>query len=184
MPRQPIPERDPVTESVSGSVVQLDGEQALIVNAQTDPAEIIHDGALIVRYGAKFLGKPHLSIVPGLLVMDYGDILTGEEAWSFLLKRSNLHPRAEVVGYRNDGRDDMVFLKVLDLALTPAVLVYADADANTPIANPTALIAPAETDSIPARIVEYLPRYDSVRDWQQALIIEKQQPPTDGEITP
>ena len=66
---------------------------------------------MIVRYGVRFLGKPHLSVVPGLVAIDYGEMLIGEEAWIFLTKRSNLYPRAEVFGYRNDGHDDMITVK-------------------------------------------------------------------------
>jgi len=60
-----------------------------------DGTPTVHSGTFTIRYGLRFLGKPHLSIVPGLVALDYGDMLVGAEAWEFITRRSNLHPRAE-----------------------------------------------------------------------------------------
>lgn len=163
MPK-PIPERAPIAESFSGVVLQAGAAQALAFSPVSNTT-VIASGDFVVRYGVRFLGKPHVSIVPGLLALDYGEMMTGEEAWDFLLKRSNLYPRSEVIGYRNDGKDDMVFIRQLDLALTPEALVYADASATTPIAKPTALIASGDAQISP-RLLEYLPRYDTIAAWQ------------------
>ncbi len=117
-----------------------------------------------MRYGVQYLNKPHLSIVPGLLALDSGAMLTGEAAWRFLLERSNLYPRADVLGYRNDGEDAMVVVKALDLAAPVQVLVYADEGATTPLARVEALIAGEET-KLPPRLLAHLRRYDSVETW-------------------
>jgi hypothetical protein len=162
--KQSIPERVPVSDAWSGLALQIGTVQVLSAFPQPDTT-VIASGSLIIRYGLRFLGKLHQSIVPGLVVMDYGDMLTGEEAWEFLLKHSNLHPRAEVVGYRNDGNDDMVVLKLLDMAVNPEVLVYTDAAATKPIARPTAVIAP-DTNKLPPRLVDYLPHYPTLHDWE------------------
>jgi len=162
-----IPERQPIGDLFTGVILQHGTAQALAFGSQPN-IEPTFNGTFVVRYGIRFLGKPHQSIVPGLVVLDYGDMLTGEEAWNFLLKRSNLHPRAEVVGYRNDGSDDMVFLRALDFAITPEVLIFADEQSNKPIAYPTALIAEIDTD-LPTRLLEYLPHYPTFADWQAEL---------------
>lgn len=162
MPGKPIPERAPIQDTFAGSVITLDGRQALA--AEPVPgAQVRMSGTLTIQYGIRFLGKLHLSIVPGIVVLDYGDMITGEEAWDFLLKRSNLHPRAEVIGYRNDGKDDMVFIKHLDLSVPPEVLVYAGD--TRPAAQPIALIA-QQTGDVPPRLLEYLPHYSTLADWQ------------------
>jgi hypothetical protein len=158
-----IPERQPIGDVFSGVVLQIGERQALALAAQAG-AQVVASGNLIVRYAVRYLGKPHLSIVPGLVALDYGDMLTGEDAWSFLLKRSVLHPRADVLGYRNDGVDEMVVVKQLDLAEPVDVYVYPDATATVPSAHPTALIAPADAEVAP-RLLEYLPRYATVEDW-------------------
>jgi hypothetical protein len=163
MPRA-IPERQPIGDLFRGVVLQVGTAQALALAAQPG-ADVLSEGEFIVRYGIRFLGKSHLSIVPGLVVLDYGDILTGDEAWDFLLKRSNLYPRSEVVGYRNDGADDMVLIRNLDLAQPVQTLVYNGAASTTPIARPTALIAP-DTSSLPPRLVDYLPVFPSVANWR------------------
>lgn len=160
----PLPERVPVGDPFTGLVIAAHGAQFL---AQQPPAgaQVIHSGAMVARYGVRYLGKPHLSVVPALIAVDYGDILNGEAAWEFLLHRSNLYPRAEVFGYRNDGRDEMIVVKLLDLALPVEVLVYADDNATTPLARPVAIIA-ASVDGIAPRLLEYLPRYASLQEWE------------------
>lgn len=154
-----IPAREPIGDLISGVLLQDGDRQAL---APQTGAEVF-----VLRYAVQYLGKPHLAIVPGLIALDYGEMLIGEAAWEFLLKRSNLHPRADVVGYRNDGKDEMVTVKVLDLAQPISVLVYADADATQPVAQLSAIIAHDDA-GIPARALEYLPRYNTLTDWQAA----------------
>jgi hypothetical protein len=156
-----IPQREPIGDPFTGAVLEMNGKHLLALEADENA---IHAGAMIVRYGIRFLGKPHLSIVPGLLALDYGEMLTGEAMWTFLLKKSNLYPRADVVGYRNDGTDDMIQVKWLDLALPVEPLVYLDAAATRPAARPVALIAPPDAP-LPPRLSEYLPRYDSTAAW-------------------
>lgn len=161
---QAIPERAPVEDRFDGVLFRAGSVEGLATQPQPDTS-VLAQGSFIVRYGVRFLGKSFLSIVPGLVVLDYGDMLTGEDAWDFLQNRSNLYPRAEVAGYRNDGTDDLVFVRQLDLAVPPQVLVYADATATTPLASPTALIAAADAD-IPPRLAQYLPRYPNLNQWK------------------
>jgi hypothetical protein len=159
-----IPERQPIGDLFNGVVAQI-GAQQILACEPIPGAETVASGALIVRYGIRFLGKLHLSIVPGLVVMDYGDFLTGDDAWTFLLKGSHRYPRSEVVGYRSDGVDDMQFIRALDLAAPIQALVYEDAESILPIARPAALIAP-DTTGIAPRILEFLPHYSALADWQ------------------
>ncbi|MCS7070550.1 MAG: hypothetical protein NZM00_03535 [Anaerolinea sp.] len=162
-----IPPRAPIGDPFTGCLVSAGEHHALALTA--DPAvTVTAEGAFVVRYGICFLGKPHLSIVPGLIALDYGEFLTGEDAWDFLLKRSNLYPRGEVFGYRADGRDDMMYIKNLDLALPVHVLVYAGDAATRPLARAAALIAPAEA-AIAARLRSYLPQYETAAAWLEAL---------------
>lgn len=166
MARQQIPERNPIGDDFTGRLIQVDDSYLLVTESiEIEDATLIHNGALTVRYGVRFLGKPHLSIVPAILALDYGDMLTGEEAWDFLLNKSNLYPRSEVVGHRNDGTDDMIQIKWLDLMDDLEILVYADNQATTPLASVTALIAP-DSHEIPSRLNDYLPRYTSITNWK------------------
>lgn len=166
MPK-PLLERIPIGDSFVGAVITVQGSHML---AQQPPAgaQVIHSGKLTVRYGVRYLGKPHLSVVPALVAIDYGDLLNGEAAWEFLLHRSNLYPRAEVFGYRNDGRDEMIVVKQLDLALPVEVLVYADDKAITPIASPGAIIA-ASQEGLAPRLLEHLTCYASLAEWEASL---------------
>lgn len=160
-----IPERQPITDSFSGTVLRA-GENHVLAAEPHPPAEVAASGNLVIRYAIPYLGKPHLAIVPGLIALDYGDMLTGEEAWDWLLNHSNLHPRADVVGYRSDGVDDMIVVKLLDLAQPVQVLVYQDSSQTKPLARVEALIA-RQVEAIPPRLLNYLPRYDSLEDWQR-----------------
>lgn len=164
MPGKAIPERAPVSDPFTGALVRADGASALASSAMTG-VEVVASGAFVIRYGVRFLGKPEQYIVPGLVVLDYGDMLTGEEAWGFLWHRSNLHPRSEVVGLREDGREDVVFFRSLDLSIPPRVLVY---EGGALLAQVTALIA-GDTAGLPPRLLEFLPRYSSLEDWLAAL---------------
>lgn len=164
-----IPERSPIGDLFLGSLVAGKGTHALALDAGP-PVEVVASGPLIVRYAVEYLGKPHLAVVPGLIALDYGDMLTGEAAWDFLLRRSNLYPRADVVGYRTDGTEDMVQIKWLDLAQPVQVWVYREEAAVVPLARVTALIASLDVDTteLPPRLLEYLPRFESVADWLAA----------------
>jgi hypothetical protein len=161
-----IPPREPFGEMFSAAIVVSGGVRVLTTLPELpDDAELIAQGTFTVRYGIKYLGKPHLSIVPGLVVLEYGEMLTGVEAWEFLTKRSNLHPRAEVMGYRNDGVDDMMLLRVLDLALPFDVLVYASPDDTIPAYHVHALIDDG-TAELPSYLAQVLPRYGSFAEWK------------------
>lgn len=161
---QNLPDRQPVEDTLSAVLVQL-GEAVLLTQTAPPDVPILAEGDFIIRYAVPLLGKPHLAIVPDLIVMDYGDLLNGQAAWNFLLHRSHLHPRAEVFGFRNDGVDDMLTVKWLDLAQAVQVYAYAHAAAQLPIARLSALIAPPDA-ALPAQVLEYLTRYDSLDQWQ------------------
>jgi hypothetical protein len=164
MPPDPIPERRPVGDTFTGSLLKID-DTYLLATASPTGIDPVASGLFVVRYGVRFLEKPFLSIVPGLLALDYGDMLVGDAAWDFLLNRSNLYPRADVVGYRNDGHDDMIPVKWLDLAMPFEVLIYTPEQDTLPAASVEALIAPRNAD-IPERILNYLPHYSTISDWQ------------------
>lgn len=153
----------PISERVAGVVTEVGG-QALLSSAELPGGAAIARGALIVRYGITFLGKPHLSIVPHLLVADYGELLNGEEAWAFLMKNAHLYPRADVCGCLNDGGDDMVALKQLDFDYPFDVFVYRQNEDNCPLAKLSALVA-ADPAPYPERLRQYLPRFESLNAW-------------------
>jgi hypothetical protein len=166
MPSPVIPSREPIGDSFAGDVLTVDGHY-LLAPSPIEGYEALHQGMFIVRYGVVYLGKPHYSIVPSLLALDYGNFLTGEEAWNFLLNKSNLHPRADVLGYRNDGLDEQVFIKQLDLMWDFDILIYADENATKPLAKVAALITKTRAN-LPARLVEYTPIFPSIEVWQKA----------------
>lgn len=165
MSRGRIPERQPIADSFTG-VILTAGEESALALTPDPAAEGAQSGTFILRYGVQLLGKPHLALIPGLLALDYGEMLTGEAAWDFLLKRSNLHPRADVLGFRNDGSDEMLPVKWLDIAAPIQVFAYTDASSTLPLAQIHAFIASdTEMDAFPERSVTYIPRFASFSAW-------------------
>jgi hypothetical protein len=161
-----IPPRAPIGDSFKGVLQKLD-DTVLLAATPFAGAEILHEGSLILRYGVVYLGKHHLSVVPGLLALDYGEFKTGEDAWEFLLHRSNLFPRADVLGYGNDGADCQVFVKELDMVLPFHILAYANAESHKPLAQIAAIISD-NPESLPPRLAEYAPIYPTIEAWKKA----------------
>lgn len=166
-----IPARQPIADMFSGYLIQFGEMQALCTEEPDEDVQVIQHGQFIIRYAVPFLGKPQLSIVPGLIVLDYGEMLAGEAAWDFLLNRSNLYPRADVIGYRNDGEDDMVVIKWLDVDQPVQVLVYTDSTATKPLTPVNAIIAD-DTENLPGRMLDYLVTYPTISKWQVAIANE------------
>ena len=154
----------PIADRVRAVATRLD-EDALLSISALGEGDLIAQGELILRYGITYLGKPHLSIVPELVVADYGELLNGEDAWDFLMKSGHLYPRADVCGWRNDGADDIVALKLLDFDYPYDVFAYHQVEARRPCAKLTALIAP-DPSAMPERLLDHLPRYASIADWR------------------
>ncbi len=165
MKRKSELQRQPIAERVSGIVTDLDGH-ALLSPVELPAGVVIARGELILRYGITLLGKPHMSIVPNLVVADYGELLNGEEAWDFLMTSAHLYPRADVCGFLNDGSDEMVALKHLDFDYPFDIFVYREVQDDQPLAALSALIADAPP-SYPDRLLRRLPRFDSLSAWRK-----------------
>ena len=157
--------RQPIADRVAGVVTEIE-RHALLSPAALPGGEAIIRGDLIIRYGITFLGKPQLSIVPHLVIADYGELLVGEEAWDFLMTSAHLYPRADVCGFLNDGRDEMVALKQLDFDYPFDVFVYQQLQDELPLARLGALVA-GESAAYPERLLSHLPRFDSLNAWRR-----------------
>lgn len=166
MPMTETPKQKPYGESFTGVILKVNDHTLLAKNPLPD-TEMLHSGTFVLRYGIPYLETPQYSVVPGLVATDQGDILAGEEAWHFLFHRSNLYPRADVIGYRNDGADEMIVVKKLDFMQPVTILVYADSQATTPLAQPAAVIAD-NTEGFPAWLLQYGKIYPTLAEWQAA----------------
>ena len=157
-------QRQAVSDSARGVITRLDSSCLLSADALSS-GEIIARGELEIRYGIPLLGKPHLHIVPDLVVGDRGEMLTGDTAWNFIMERGHLFPRADVCGLGQDGADAMLFMRELDLALPCAVFAYRDLADTQPLARLDLLIA-TDTATFPKRLLDYLRRFDSLDAWR------------------
>ncbi len=157
-------ERQAIADIVHGVVTRLH-HGALLSQDMLGEGEILARGEFTIRYGITLLGKPHLVIVPDLVVADRGEMLTGETAWQFIRERGHLFPRADVLGHRGDGADAAHFLKELDLAHPFAVFAYREAADIVPLARLDALIV-SDASNFPKRMLEHLPCYAQLAAWR------------------
>ena len=164
MPGEEQLRRQPISDKATGVLTRLDG-LALLSSRKLPAGQDIASGDLLVRYGITYMGRPQLSIVPELVIADYGAMLHGESAWQFLMEKSHLYPRADVCGWRSDGQEDMPALKQLDFDRQYQVFVYGHADDRQPLARLSALIA-ADRAKFPPRLSQHLPTFASFDEWR------------------
>ncbi len=164
MPEQFAPHREPIAERVAGVITRF-GDIALLSSRKLPEGEEIAQGDFVARYGITYLGKPQFSIVPDLVVADYGELLHGEAAWRFLMEKGHLYPRADVCGRRNDGQEDMLAVKQLDFDYPYDVFIYGGVADREPLARLSALIA-ADRAKFPERLVKHLPTFPSLENWR------------------
>ena len=164
MTNQLMPERQPISERVSAVVTRVDG-RSLLSSGSLEAGEVLAQGDLILRYGITYLGKPQLSIVPDLVVADYGEMLVGESMWQFLMKSAHLYPRADAFGLGKDGVEEMVVLKQLDFDYPYDVFAYHKESDRQPFTRLSALIVPDKT-KLPQRLLAQLPRFVSLNAWR------------------
>lgn len=164
MTNQLMHEREPISERVSAVVTRVD-DSSLLSCGCLEAGEVLAQGDLSLRYGITYIGKPQLSIVPDLVVADYGEMLVGEAMWQFLMKSAHLYPRADACGRSKDGVEEMVVLKQLDFDYPYDVFVYRMDSDRKPLTRLSALIA-SEKTQFPRRLLAHLPRFDSLNDWR------------------
>lgn len=164
MNKRTLPERQPITDQISAIVTRID-DCALLSGACLESGEVIAHGELTLRYGITFLGKPQVSIVPDLVVADYGELLVGERMWQFLMNKAHLYPRADAFGLNRDGSEEMVALKQLDFDYPYDVFVYLQDGDRKPLARLSALID-SDPTPYPHRLLTQLPRFESGDAWR------------------
>ncbi|MDE2854336.1 MAG: hypothetical protein OXN88_09215 [Chloroflexota bacterium] len=165
MKRKTLVQPQPIAEQVVGVVTEI-GDQTLLSSAELAEGRAIARGDLTLRYGITYLGKPQFSIVPRLVVADYGELLNGEAAWDFLMTKAHLYPRADVCGFRSDGIEDMPALKQLDFEYPYAVFVYRQVQDDLPLARLAALIDDG-FGAVPERLRRHLPQFDNLHAWRR-----------------
>ena len=91
---------------------------------------------------------------------DHGEMLSGETAWAFLMQSSHLFPRSDVLGFRNDGDDEMLALKHLDFDSPYDVFAYRQPSDHHPFVKLTALVT-IDRAQFPERLYRHLRCFDS-----------------------
>src|SRR5258708_3944178 len=138
-----IPDPEFFHDSVEGTVYELPG--GMLIAIGTPPASLAEvppmlSGSLVVRYGLSLLSPPGEIIVPGLFAAEKGGMLVGREAWDYLQNNFQVHPRADVVGVRFDGKPVQVYVRELDFGVPVHVLIYENEQASSPAGEANGLV--------------------------------------------
>ncbi len=155
-----IPPPEYIGETVSGAVYDLPGGMALLIGqppAALADHEPLLGGTVTVRYGIPMSTPPTDVVVPGLFVSEMGAALIGREAWDYMQRRFQMHPRADIIGLRMNGASAQVFLRELDWGAPVRVFVYDSAAARAPTAELKALVTGPEAPPPPELLAQYLP---------------------------
>ncbi len=158
-----IPSPELVGEPIDGAVYALPSGNVLVVGEVPEGLAgrpPLHGGALIIRYALPLLQPPSDAVIPGLFAAEKGGMLVGREAWDYIQRQFQVHPRADVVGLGVNGKQMQVFLREVDLGAPVRVLVYENAEATTPAAEIGALLIGADALPLPDLLARYLPLTD------------------------
>jgi len=140
---------------------RVDGQivgQTLYVGGERLSDIVAVSGGFVIRYAIPALVPPGALIIPGLFVAERGGILRGLEAWEYLHKRFQVHPRADVIGQTPNGQPAQFLVRELDFGVPVRVFAYADPPGNQPLAELKALQATdAAFQSLPDLLKRYLP---------------------------
>jgi len=122
-----LPPPQYILERVNGILWRSeDGTGLTLAPLDAPPdVQIIAQGEIVLRYGIEIL-ETTLAIIPGLFISEKGGVKVGVEAWNWLWTKFQLYARAEVIGFRSDGKPEQLFLRTLDFSSPVRVLAYAD----------------------------------------------------------
>jgi hypothetical protein len=154
-----IPDPEYIYELVDGAVYQLPGGTVLVVSGtpnQLAGDKPILSGEIILRYGIVTLSPPGEVVIPGLFAAEKGGFLVGREAWDYLQRNFQTHPRADVVGVRPDGSQVQKLLRELDFGVPVRVYAYASHEDVQPVAELIAIGYAEEPVEIPELLSQYL----------------------------
>jgi len=142
---------DQVRGTLSGSTLYLDRDAP----ADSNPIR----GEFVIRYAIPVLVPPGISLIPGLFVSERGEMLTGREAWDYLQKRFQLHPRADVIGSLPDGVPLQLLVRALDFGASMQAFIYRDPLPAAPLAALSLIVASDEMYAgLPDLLRRYVPR--------------------------
>jgi hypothetical protein len=157
-PKIPTPEL--IGETVNGAIYELPRGTVLVVGETPDSLanyKTVVAGLLMVRYALPLLEPASEAVIPGLFAAEKGGMLVGREAWDYIQRQFQLHPRADVIGLGIDGSPKEVFLRQIDFGAPVRVLVYNRLDATTPVAEVETLVIGKASPELPELLSKYLP---------------------------
>ncbi len=160
-----IPDPELIGEPVDGAIYDLPGGVTLVIGAP--PVSLagrtpLLNGSLTIRYAIAMLMPPNEAIVPGLFAAEKGGMLVGREAWDYLQKHFQVHPRADIVGIRLDGKKAQALVRELDFGVPIRVLAYESTDRLVPFKELKALVVGENAPPLPDLLAKYLPAVATV----------------------
>jgi hypothetical protein len=155
-----IPDPDYIAEPVEGSIYVLPGGAILVVG--TPPQTLANrqpliTGEIVLRFGLSLLIPPGDVLIPGLLAAEKGGMLTGREAWDFLQRQFQMHPRADVVGVGLMGQPVQKLVREIDFGIPVRVFAYGNYDQASPSAELNGMVM-VDDANMPTLAAQYLPQ--------------------------
>jgi hypothetical protein len=157
-----IPAPDYFHESIDGAIYDLPRGNTLVIGTPPDTligiAPIL-SGHLALRYGLPLLAPSIEAVIPGLFVAERGGVLTGREAWDYIMSNFQMHPRADIIGVNSKGTTKQVLLRELDFGLPVRIFAYPDesiARIVQPAIELTAVLADGTVPRLPDLASRYL----------------------------
>jgi hypothetical protein len=155
-----IPDPEYVVECVEGAVYDLSSGSILVVgpipNALRNHQPQIA-GNIVLRYGLTTLIPVGDVLIPGLLAAEKGGMLTGREAWDFLQRQFQMHPRADVVGVGLMGQPVQKLVREIDFGIPVRVFAYGSYDQAIPSAELNGMVV-MDDANMPTLAAQYLPQ--------------------------
>lgn len=129
-----------------------------------------HFAPVCVRYAFLYSGTLQ-PFFPTMAADDRGALYRGLDAFDWMRESGLLFPRSDAMGVWSDGSEDQLFLKQLDLAVSPALFASPSADqfpgvrlaAAVEIVNDAA-VAIARAGGFPTRIASSIPTFQLRQD--------------------
>lgn len=135
----------PAHDRLEGMLLHAaDAPDRVMVVGEWEPADswdIVAAGSIVLCYGLSYLHQPDDILLPQWAYDDFQREYHGEDALSFILRRGDAFPRADVAGRRVlTGRRDQRFFKEMDIAARLKAVAYRSLEDSAALGAVSTLI--------------------------------------------
>ena len=114
-----------IRQRVFGKLLTEDATTALWLADDVEPVNGIAPDQQYLRYALTIRGSESL-VFPALILDDYGNRVRKLKLYEWLRTQGDYHPRSEVFGYEQSGKETQHFVRELEIYFKYPVFVYPD----------------------------------------------------------